>query len=109
MSSKTFTTLLMATLAALVMYMARRRIIFALKAGAIAYVILIFGRLLLSLLTGGAQSEPLAEFFWPVVVLAIAWYVLTRVSTAYAEKRDREKKLERERLRRASGAGRAVR
>jgi hypothetical protein len=111
MSSKTFTTLLMASLAALVMYMARRRIIFALKTGAIAYVILIFGRLLLSLLTGGAQSEPLGEFFWPVVLLAIAWLALTKVSTNYAEKRDRERQLERERerLRRASGAGRPAR
>ena len=109
MSSKVFTTLLMASLAALAMYMARRRTIFALKTGAIAYVILVFGRLLLSVLTGGAQSEPLGEFFLPVVVLVTAWYVLTKVSTSYAEKRDREKRLQRERLRRASGAGRPVR
>lgn len=109
MSSKTFTTLLMASLAALAVYMARRRIVFALKTGAVAYVILVFGRLFLSLLTGGAQSEPLGEFFWPIVVLVIAWYVLTKVSTSYAEKRDREKRLQREKLRRASGAGRPVR
>ena len=109
MSSKVFTTLLLASLAALAMYMARRRIFFALKTGAIAYVVLIFGRLLLSLVTGGAQSEPLGEFFWPILVLGVAWFVLSKVSMGYAEKRDREKRLERERLRRASGAGRAAR
>jgi hypothetical protein len=84
--------------------MARRRIIFALKTGAIVYVVLLFGRLLLSLVTGGAQSEPLGEFFWPVVLLGIAWIVLWWVSTNYAQRRERQK-----RLRRASGAGRATR
>jgi uncharacterized membrane protein YfcA len=102
--SKLVTTLLLAALAAIGVYAARRRIVFALKTGAIVYVALIFGRLLLSLLTGGGQSEPLGELVWPVVILVIAWFILSKVSTNYAERRDREK-----RLRRASGAGRAVR
>jgi hypothetical protein len=102
--SKLFTTLLLAALAAIGVYAARHRIIFALKTGAIVYVALIFGRLLLSLVTGGGQSEPLGELVWPVVILLIAWVILSKVSTSYAERRDREK-----RLRRASGAGRAMR
>ena len=102
--SKLVTTLLLAALAAIGVYAARRRIVFALKTGAIVYVALIFGRLLLSLLTGGGQSEPLGELVWPVVILVIAWLILSKVSTNYAERRDREK-----RLRRASGAGRAAR
>jgi uncharacterized membrane protein YfcA len=102
--SKLVTTLLLAAVAAVGVYAARRRIIFALKTGAIVYVALIFGRLLLSLVTGGGQSEPLGELVWPVLILVAAWVILSKVSTNYAERRDREK-----RLRRASGAGRAVR
>jgi hypothetical protein len=107
--NKLLTTLLWASLAALGVYMARRRIIFALKTGAIVYVVLIFARLGLALLTGGAQSEPLAELLVPVLILGVAWYVLTKFSTAYAERREREKRLRKESLRRASGAGRAAR
>jgi hypothetical protein len=102
--NKILTTLLWASLAALGVYMARRRIIFALKTGAIVYVVLLFGRLLLSFLTGGAQSEPLGEFFWPVVIMLVAWLVLTRISTNYAERRERQK-----RIRPSSGAGRPAR
>jgi hypothetical protein len=102
--SKLITTFVMASLIALGVYAARRRILFALKTGAIAYVALLFGRLLLSLVTGGAQSEPLGEFFWPLVIMFGAWGVLWWVSTNYAQRREREKK-----LRRASGAGRAAR
>lgn len=101
---KIVTTALLAALAALVVYAARRRIIFALKTGAIAYVALIFGRLLLSFLTGGAQNEHVDELFWPLVVILGGWFVLSKFSTAYAERRDKQK-----RLRRASGAGRAAR
>ena len=84
--------------------MARHRIMFALKTGGIVYVGLIFVRLFVSLVSGGAKSEPIGEFVWPVVFLAIAWAVLWWVSTNYAQRRDREK-----RLRRASGGGRAGR
>src|ERR1051325_5599320 len=107
--SKFLTTLLWASLAALGVYMARRRIIFALKTGAIVYVVLVFARLGLSVLTGGNQNEPVADLVVPVLIMLIAWFVLTKVSTAYAERRDREKRLRKEQLRRASGAGRAAR
>ena len=102
--SKSITTALFAAAAALVVYAARRRIIFALKTGAIAYVALVFGRLLLSFVTGGAQSEHVDEFFWPLVVIFVAWWLLSKFSTSYAAKREREKKLSR-----ASGAGRPAR
>ena len=95
---------LAAALAAFGVYLARRRIIYALKTGAIVYIVLLFGRLFIELVTGGARSEPLGEFVWPALLLGVAWVVLWWVSTAYAERRDREK-----RLRRASGAGRAGR
>lgn len=101
---KLLTITLLAVLSAIGVYMARKRIIFALKTGGIVYVVLIFARLFLSLVTGGAQSEPLGEFVWPLAFLLIAWVVLWWVSSSYAERREREK-----RLRRASGAGRAGR
>jgi hypothetical protein len=101
---KILSTVLLAALAALGVYMARRRIIFALKTGAIVYLVLVFGRLFVSFITGGGQSEPVGELVWPVFFLLVAWVVLWWLSTAYAQRRDREK-----RLRRASGAGRAGR
>jgi hypothetical protein len=101
---KILTTALLATLAAVGVYMARRRIMYALKTGAIVYVVLLFTRLFFSLVTGGAQNEPLGEFVWPGLFLAIAWVVLWWASTAYAQRREREKQ-----LRRAPGAGRAGR
>jgi hypothetical protein len=93
--SKLLTTLLLASLAALGVYAARRRILYALKTGAIVYVVLLFARLLLSLVTGGAQSEHVDELVWPTLILAIVWAVLWWVSTAYAQRRERQKKLRR--------------
>jgi len=101
---KLLTITLLSVLAALGVYMARHRIMFALKTGGLVYVGLIFARLVVSVITGGAKSEPIGEFFWPVVFLAIAWVVLWWVSTHYAQRRDRQK-----RVRRPSGAGRAGR
>jgi hypothetical protein len=101
---KILTITLLSVLAAFGVWMARRRIIFALKTGGIVYVSLIFARLFISLVTGGAQSEPIGEFVWPVAFLLIAWVALWWVSSSYAERREREK-----RLRRAPGAGRAGR
>ena len=45
---KLLTTLLIACLAALAVYAARRRIMFALKTGAVVYIVVLFGRLILS-------------------------------------------------------------
>ncbi|MBV9582311.1 MAG: hypothetical protein JO057_27315 [Chloroflexi bacterium] len=101
---KILTTIVLAVAAAFGVYLARRRIVFALKTGAIVYVVMTMARLLISLVTGGVDAEPVGGLFWPVLFLALAWVVLSWFSTAYAERRDREK-----RLRRASGAGRAGR
>jgi hypothetical protein len=99
--TKFVTTLLFAILAAMGVYMARRRILFALKTGAIVYVVLIGGRLLLSI---GTFGDRLDELIWPALLLFIAWVVLWSISTNYAQRRDREK-----RIRRASSTGRATR
>jgi hypothetical protein len=99
--TKFVTTLLFAILAAMGVYMARRRILFALKTGAIVYVVLFGGRLLLSI---GTFGDRLDELIWPALLLFIAWVVLWSISTNYAQRRDREK-----RIRRASSTGRATR
>jgi hypothetical protein len=98
---KLLTTLLFAVLAALGVYLARRRIVFALKTGAVVYVVLLFGRLLLS---AGSLADRWEDLIWPAFFLLIVWVVLWWVSSAYALRRDRQK-----RLTRASGAERPAR
>jgi hypothetical protein len=98
---KLLTTLLFAVLAALGVYMARRRIIFALKTGAIVYIVLLFARLILS---AGSLGDRWEDLIWPAFIMIIAWLVLRWFSTIYAERRDRAK-----RVRSASGAGRPAR
>lgn len=105
--TKFVTTLLFAVLAALGVYMARRRIVFALKTGAVVYVVLMFGRLLLAM---GSVTDHLDDLIWPAVFLLIAWVILWWVSTSYAERRDREKNLKKAQIaRRASSTGRSAR
>jgi hypothetical protein len=99
--SKFVTTLLFAVLAALGMYMARRRILFALKTGAVVYVVLLFGRLLLAV---GSIADHFDDLIWPAVFVLSAWAVLWWISTTYAHRKDAER-----RLRRASSTGRSVR
>jgi uncharacterized membrane protein YhhN len=77
---KLLTTLLIACLAALAMYAARRRIVFALKTGAAVYVVLLIGRLLLSM-------DRWEDLVWPVLIMLIAWAVLWVASNSYAERR----------------------
>ena len=98
---KLLTTLLLAALMALGVYAARRRILYALKVGGITYIVLLFGRLLLS---AGSLGDRWEDLIWPAICLFIAWLVLWWLSTTYAERRDRQK-----RLRGASGAGRSAR
>ena len=98
---KLLTTLLLATLGALAVYAARRRILFALKTGAILYIALLFGRLALSFFS---ITDRVDELIWPLFFLVILWFVLWRVSIGHAERRDLQRK--RERLRSASEAGR---
>jgi hypothetical protein len=98
---KLLTTLLLAALMALGVYAARRRILYALKVGGITYLVLLFGRLVLS---AGSLGDRWEDLIWPAIGLFLAWLVLWWVSTSYAERRDRQK-----RLRGASRAGRPVR
>lgn len=84
---KLLTTLLIASLAALAVYSARRRIIFALKTGAIVYIVLLFGRLLIS---AGSLADRWEDLIWPVFFLLLAWVILWRVSITYAERRARK-------------------
>jgi asparagine N-glycosylation enzyme membrane subunit Stt3 len=93
---KLLTTLLLASLAALAVYAARRRIVFALKTGAVVYIVLLFGRLLLS---AGSLGDRWEDLVWPVFFMLVCWVILWWVSTAYAERRARQ-------IRSASGAGR---
>src|SRR2546430_576439 len=62
-------------LAALAVYSARRRIVFALKTGAVVYIVLLFARLLLS---AGSLGERWEELVWPVFFILVAWAVLWR-------------------------------
>lgn len=98
---KLLTTLLLATLGALIVYMARRRILFALKTGAILYIVLLVGRLVLSM---GSLADRWEDLIGPAALGLAGWGLLWWASTNYAERRDRQKK-----LRSASGAGRPAR
>ena len=81
---KFLTTLLLALLVALGVYVARRRIMFALKVGAIAYVVLLFGRLLMS---AGSFADRWEDLVWPVFILLVVWVVLWLVSTTYEQRK----------------------
>jgi hypothetical protein len=95
---KLLTTLLIAMLAALAVYSARRRILFALKTGAVVYIVLLFGRLLIS---AGSLADRWEDLFWPIVIMLVAWVILWWASTVYAERRGRKIPVKT-----ASGAGR---
>lgn len=84
---KLLTTLLIASLAALAVYSARRRIIFALKTGAIVYIVLLFGRLVLS---AGSLADRWEDLIWPTFFMLVGWVILWRVSTTYAERRGKK-------------------
>jgi hypothetical protein len=84
---KLLTTLLIASLAALAVYAARRRILFALRVGAIVYIVVLFGRLLMS---GPTLADRWEDLIWPVFGLLVVWAILWWVSTAYADRRSRK-------------------
>jgi hypothetical protein len=86
---KLLTTLLIACLAALAMYSARRRIVFALKTGAVVYIVVLFGRLLLS---AGSLGDRWEDLLWPVLVMLVAWVILWWISNLYAQRRERKVK-----------------
>jgi hypothetical protein len=80
---KVLTTALIAVLAALAVYSARRRILFALKTGAVVYIVLLFGRLVLS----GSWADRWEDLFWPVLIMLVAWAVVWVAGTNYAQRR----------------------
>ncbi|HEY0580948.1 MAG TPA: hypothetical protein VGE94_02140 [Chloroflexota bacterium] len=84
---KLLTTLLIACMAALAVYAARRRIVFALKTGAVVYVVVLFGRLAMS---AGSFADRWEDMVWPVFIMLVAWVVLWWVSTTYAERRTKK-------------------
>jgi hypothetical protein len=84
---KLVTTLLIATLAALAVYTARRRIMFALKTGAIVYVVVLFGRLVLS---AGSLADRWDDLLWPVFIMLVIWVALWVASNAYVQRRSRK-------------------
>jgi uncharacterized membrane protein YjjB (DUF3815 family) len=81
---KILTTLLLALLIALGVYSARRRIMLSLKVGAIAYVVLLFGRLALS---ANSFADRWEDLIWPVFILLVVWVVLWLVSTTYEQRK----------------------
>ena len=84
---KLLTTLLLAALAALAVYSARHRIIYALKTGAVVYIVLLFARLLIS---AGSLADSWEDLVWPVFIMLVAWVILWWVSTSYAQRREKK-------------------
>ena len=84
---KLLTTLLIACMAALAVYAARRRIMFALKTGAIVYVVVLFGRLFLS---AGSLADRWEDLIWPVFFMLIVWVALWWASTTYEQRRTKK-------------------
>ena len=75
-------------LAAFAVYAARRRIFFALRTGAIVYVVVLFARLLLS---AGSLADRWEDLVWPVFGMLLIWTVAWFASNAYLEQRARRK------------------
>jgi hypothetical protein len=84
--NKLFTTSLVAALVGLVVYLARRRILLALRVGGITYVVVLFGRLIIS---GGVLADRWDDLVWPVFGLLVAWVVLWLVSTRHEQRKRR--------------------
>ena len=81
---KLLTTLLIALLAALGVYAARRRIWFALKTGAVVYLVLLPLRLLFA---AGSLADDLKDLVWPIFFVLLVWAVLWWVSTSYERRK----------------------
>jgi ribose/xylose/arabinose/galactoside ABC-type transport system permease subunit len=95
---KLLTTLLIATLAALAVYSARRRITFALKTGAVVYVVVLFVRIAFDF---GSLADRWDDIVWPVFIMLVAWVILWFVSTRYAARREKSRLSASEAARRA--------
>jgi hypothetical protein len=81
---KLLTTLLIAALAALMVYSVRRRVWLALRVGGIVYLVVLFGRLLLS---SFSLSDRLEDLVWPILGILVVWVVLWFVSTTYERRK----------------------
>jgi hypothetical protein len=81
---KLLTTLLIAMLAALGVYAARRRIWFALKTGAVVYLVLLPLRLLFA---AGSLADDMKDLVWPIFFVLVVWIVLWWVSTSYERRK----------------------
>ena len=73
---------------------------FALKTGAVVYIVLLFGRLIIS---AGSLADRWEDVLWPVLIMLVAWVILWWISTVYAERRGRKSPAP---VKTASGAGR---
>ena len=80
---KLLTTLLIAALAALMVYQMRRRVWLALRTGAIVYLVVLFGRLLFS----GSWADRWEDLVWPVLAVLVVWVVLWAISTTYERRK----------------------
>lgn len=80
---KVFSTLVLALTAAFGIYVLRRRIVLALKTGAIAYLVILPIRLLFS---AGQVAAEVDQMIWPLIGVLVVWVVLWYVSTRYARR-----------------------
>jgi asparagine N-glycosylation enzyme membrane subunit Stt3 len=78
------TTLLIALLAGLLVYLTRRRLKLALTVGAAAYFILLPIRLAFS---AGEVADRLDTFVWPALAIFVVWLILTRLSVEYQKRK----------------------
>jgi hypothetical protein len=85
---KLFTTLLIACFAGLAVYAVRRRIGYALKVGGIVYLVVLFGRLVLS---AGSLADRWDDVLWPILIMGAAWVILWFATTIYRERRAADK------------------
>jgi hypothetical protein len=83
---KLLSTLLIAVLAALAVYSARRRIWFALRVGAITYGVVLVLRLIFS---AGSLADRWDDLVWPVLAMLVLWAVLWIASTMYTQRKSR--------------------
>jgi hypothetical protein len=81
---RVFSTLLLATIAALGVYAIRKRLLFALKVGAGLFLVLLPIRLLLA---ATQLHESLDALIWPVCALLAVWFVLRWVSLEYERRK----------------------
>jgi hypothetical protein len=86
---RALTPILLAVLAGLGIYVARSRVVFALKVGGITLVVLLAIRLLFDL---PAVAELVNRLVWPVAGVLLAWIVLWYASTTYARRREQRRR-----------------